>query len=77
MPKLLQTCAIIFLCLGCFFALFAAAPEQAPYLAVPLLLVAGVLVWKGLKNTLDEAAIHDVSDGLGLETEDRISKLQR
>ncbi len=74
MQALLRTIAFFFV-LGCVFALLLVYVQEAVYLILPLLVVLCFFGWKHLRGTLDEVALHDVSDALGHETQDRIARL--
>jgi cobalamin synthase len=76
MHTLLRAITLFFV-LGCVFALLLGSlPEPASlYFSLPILAVLCFLGWKHLRGTLDEVAFHDVSDALGHETQDRITRL--
>jgi cobalamin synthase len=66
---------VLFFVIGCIFTLLLAYVQEAVYLILPLLAALCFFGWKHLRGTLDEVALHDVSDALGHETQDRIARL--
>lgn len=66
---------VLFFVTGCVFALLLVYVQESVYLILPLIAVLCFLGWKHLRGTLDEVALHDVSDALGHETQDRITRL--
>jgi hypothetical protein len=74
MQALLRAIALFFV-LGCVFAWLLGQVEELAYLSLPILAALFFFGWKRLQGTLDEVALHDVSDALGHETQDRIARL--
>jgi hypothetical protein len=74
MPALLRAIALLLVC-GFVFAVLLVYVQEAAYLSLPVIALLCFLGWKHLRGTLDEVAFHDVSDALGHETQDRISRL--
>ncbi len=74
MQALLRAIALFFV-LGCVFALLLAYVPEVAYFSLPLLAVLFIVGWNRLRGTLDEVALHDVSDALANETQERIARL--